>query len=201
MQARAEDTRRAIERAALATFCERGYRAATLEDVGERVGITRGTVLHHFRSKAGLLFAVVDPYLRDVADLLARSRVDDPPTASQRRRVLTEFADLFIAHRGPARLLATDVSARVQLDLVERWDTPSSRALTLLIGNRASEMGRVRVAAALGAMVQPLLSAQLELDSGDARDELVDAALAVLDRPGAVVLPAPAGPLAEAASR
>lgn len=172
----------------MATFCARGYRATTLEEVGDQVGITRGTVLHHFHSKAELLSAVVDPYLRAIADLLLHAGVDDLTRASQRRKFLTELADLLLEHRGTVQLLATDVATRVQLGLVDRWAAPSHKLLTLLVGSNPSDVGRVRVAAALGAIVQPVASVQLDLDTPGARCEIVDAALAVLDRPSPAML-------------
>ncbi|MDT4905563.1 MAG: Bacterial regulatory protein tetR family, partial [Pseudonocardiales bacterium] len=61
MSVRTEEMRRAIARAALSTFCERGYGVATLEEIGVQVGLTRGGVLHHFKSKPDLLEAVAAP--------------------------------------------------------------------------------------------------------------------------------------------
>ncbi|MHB1297662.1 MAG: TetR/AcrR family transcriptional regulator [Gemmatimonadaceae bacterium] len=40
---------------ALALFSERGYARATLNDVAERIGVTKGCVYHHFSSKEELL--------------------------------------------------------------------------------------------------------------------------------------------------
>jgi AcrR family transcriptional regulator len=92
-----EEIRLAIRRAALTTFREHGFQAATLEEVGAGVGITRGGVLHHYRSKTELLAAVVDPYLRRLDRLLDTAHLDDPPTTGQRRRLVTELATLFIS--------------------------------------------------------------------------------------------------------
>jgi AcrR family transcriptional regulator len=168
---------------ALATFCRHGYRGTTLEEVGAQVGITRGTVLHHFGSKAELLAAVVNPYLRALENLLITARVDDPPTTSQRRWLLTEFADLFVKHRDPLQLLANDVAARVQLGLGERSGVDRERLVTLLMGSRATGVGRARVAAALGAMVAPIAGVWVDLDNPVTRCELIDAAEVIIDRP------------------
>jgi AcrR family transcriptional regulator len=80
LRAPTEETRLAIRRAALTTFGERGFRAATLEEVGARVGLTRGGVLHHYRSKTELLAAVVDPYLQSLDQLLDTAHLDASPT-------------------------------------------------------------------------------------------------------------------------
>lgn len=188
-----ENTRRAIERAALATLCARGYRATTLEEVGDQVGITRGTVLHHFHSKAELLSAVVDPFLRAFGDLLLHACADNPTTASQRRKFLAELADLFLEHRRTVQLLATDVSAQAQLGLDNRCATQSHRLLTLLAGSDPSDVARVRVAAALGAIVQPVASHRLDLGTSGPRSEIVEAALTVFARPCSAIRPANTG--------
>ncbi|HET8771097.1 MAG TPA: helix-turn-helix domain-containing protein [Gemmatimonadaceae bacterium] len=56
----APDVRRAeILDGALAVFSERGYARATLHDVADRVGVTKGCVYHHFASKEQLLLALI----------------------------------------------------------------------------------------------------------------------------------------------
>jgi AcrR family transcriptional regulator len=50
----------AIVEAARAVFAERGYRAGSLRDVGERAGVSAANVIHHFGSKEGLLVAVLE---------------------------------------------------------------------------------------------------------------------------------------------
>ncbi len=58
--ARGEETRRAILRAAEEVFAERGYSGARMEDVAERVGIRRASVVHHFVDKQTLYVALLD---------------------------------------------------------------------------------------------------------------------------------------------
>ena len=183
MRTTSEDAQRAIAEAALATFCKRGYGLATLEEIGAQVGLTRGAVLHHFRSKAGLLEAVVDPWRRALAQLLMAGPFDDPPTASQRRLLLTGFTDLFLAHRGALRLLTNDISARVQLGLEDQWLMPPERLINLLVGSNANHLARVRVAAAIGALIQPVSCAWIDPDNATTRGELIETAVAVFQGP------------------
>jgi AcrR family transcriptional regulator len=183
MNQRSEEMRRAIASAALSTFCERGYGVATLEEIGVQVGLTRGGVLHHFKSKPDLLEAVVAPYRCALADLLLTAQVDDPPTGRQRRQLLTRFAALMLAHRGTLQLLTSDVSARAQLRMRDQWLTPQGEVMSLLVGSKAADLTQVRVTAALGAMIQPVASAWLDFGDAITRSELVDAAVAVIEGP------------------
>jgi AcrR family transcriptional regulator len=54
------EARRAIVEAARTVFAERGFRAGSLRDVGEKAGVSAANVVHHFGSKEGLLLAVLE---------------------------------------------------------------------------------------------------------------------------------------------
>lgn len=56
---RSEERRAEIVRAALEVIAERGYRAASLASVAERVGLTQQGLLHYFPTKDALLVAVL----------------------------------------------------------------------------------------------------------------------------------------------
>ena len=59
--------REEILRAAIRTFGSKGYHNGSLVEVAEQVGITHAGVLHHFGSKVGLLWAVLE--YRDQVDV------------------------------------------------------------------------------------------------------------------------------------
>jgi AcrR family transcriptional regulator len=69
--AKTEAKRMAILDAALEVFAESGFRAGSLRDVAQRVGMSEAGLLHHFRNKSTLLQAVLDH-----RDELARKIVD-----------------------------------------------------------------------------------------------------------------------------
>jgi AcrR family transcriptional regulator len=69
---RSEERRAEIVRAALEVIAGRGYRAASLAAVAERVGLTQQGLLHHFPTKEALLVAVLEE--RDQWDAVPDSR-------------------------------------------------------------------------------------------------------------------------------
>lgn len=76
-----QSTRRRLLRAAFEEFRGRGFRAADLETILRRAGVTKGALYHHFPSKLGLGYAVVDEILRDwILDrwLAPVARAQDP---------------------------------------------------------------------------------------------------------------------------
>ncbi len=59
VQQRGVERRQAILEAAIAVFARDGFRGSAINDIGARAGISGTGVLHHFGSKAQLLFAVI----------------------------------------------------------------------------------------------------------------------------------------------
>lgn len=54
-----EERREAIMDAALSTFADLGYSQATLNDVADRLGVTKGCLYHYFESKEKLLVELI----------------------------------------------------------------------------------------------------------------------------------------------
>ncbi len=58
----------AILTAARALFAERGFEAASIDDIALAAGVTKGAVYHHFPSKEAIFVEVLDAVHRDVAN-------------------------------------------------------------------------------------------------------------------------------------
>ncbi|WP_051342441.1 TetR/AcrR family transcriptional regulator [Pseudonocardia spinosispora] len=81
-------TRDAILASALDSFAEHGWDRSTMEGIGQRIGLTRGAVCHHFRDKATLLRAVlVEGWAGQSEQLLAPLRDERRPPVQR----LTDF--------------------------------------------------------------------------------------------------------------
>ncbi len=76
----AERTREALLTAASKVFLERGVARATLDEVAQAAGVTRGAVYWHFRDKLDLFLAIADraraPYEGLFTDLTTRLLAD-----------------------------------------------------------------------------------------------------------------------------
>jgi TetR/AcrR family acrAB operon transcriptional repressor len=58
-KAEAEKTREQILEAALKVFCEKGYSKTTFVDIAREIGLSKGAVYWHFKTKPELLAAIV----------------------------------------------------------------------------------------------------------------------------------------------
>src|SRR5262245_5248316 len=57
--------RRKLIEAALKTLCEAGYSATTTDLVARRAHVSRGAMLHHFRTRVDLMAAVAEHVITD----------------------------------------------------------------------------------------------------------------------------------------
>ena len=82
-----EETRARLIRAARAAFAQKGYAAASMDDLTAEVGLTRGALYHNFGDKKGLLQAVVDQI---DAEMAARARSAGSRAGSEWEVLLAE---------------------------------------------------------------------------------------------------------------
>ncbi|WP_254712094.1 ScbR family autoregulator-binding transcription factor [Streptomyces sp. TRM64462] len=107
MQQRAVRTRNAVLEAAAEIFADHGYEAATITDILERAGVTKGALYFHFSSKEDLAQGVLD------------HAVTEPlPEQPVRLQGLVDVG-LVLAHRLPREPLLR-ASARLAADQGKR---------------------------------------------------------------------------------
>ena len=76
----AEESREALEIAALALFRERPPSEVSVREIARRAGINHGLVQRHYGGKGGLVEAVVGRVFRSTAKVI-RARMDEDPEA------------------------------------------------------------------------------------------------------------------------
>lgn len=74
MQQRSEETRTKIIEAAIKLFSNRGYNAASVDDICAEAGISKGAFYHHFKSKQELFLALLDDWLQTIDNAIAASQ-------------------------------------------------------------------------------------------------------------------------------
>src|SRR5580693_6909517 len=85
--ARAEgrDGRAALLEAAMEVFARRGYRDASVDEIAERAGYSKGAIYFHFSGKDDLFFALledrIDQPMREAIKLLESAPAEDDMAA------------------------------------------------------------------------------------------------------------------------
>src|SRR3954454_12965802 len=104
-RAEARDGRAALLDAALRVFAERGYRDASVDEIAERAGYSKGALYWHFSSKDDLFFALVEERIdrpwRQSIELLRSA----PPEQDMAPEAGRRFVELL---RGQRELLLLD---------------------------------------------------------------------------------------------
>ncbi|WP_283135920.1 TetR/AcrR family transcriptional regulator [Rhizohabitans arisaemae] len=177
------DTRRRIIEAARELFTTQTYRAASMRDVAERVGISKPSLYHHFRSKGEILASLVRSPIEQL-DATIQAAAARRTTAEVQRHVLSGCIDVMLAHRATMSLLLRDASVYGDetVDLVSRMASITNRAIELLAGPDPDWRGRVRAAQAFAAAADPI-SQLPDIPDDELRTELLRGASAILGLP------------------
>lgn len=86
-------------------FATKGYKATSLSDVADQVGIRAPSLYNHFRNKEALYRAVLQRLLQHFQPLIKRATIQPRQSTEQTVQWAGEMVDIFFAHPNFARLL------------------------------------------------------------------------------------------------
>ena len=88
-------------------FAHLGIATTTIQDIADRAGVSKASVLYHFSSKDQLVDAALEPSLEALSELLD-SLVDDTLSSAESQRAFLErFVDFLINHRLAAHIVVS----------------------------------------------------------------------------------------------
>ena len=96
--------RRQLIDCAIACLAEAGYTGASLANVAQRAGVSKGVVLYHFRSKDALVETTVEEIFRALGEFIAPRIEAEPDARGRLRAFITAQLSFLEQHR--AQLLA-----------------------------------------------------------------------------------------------
>lgn len=183
VESQATSTRDRILEAALDLFAGRSYRAASMRQIAEAVGITKASLYHHFRSKQEILSELLTPLL-DQLDAVLSAAAPERAIVPRRKQILEASADVMLSHREVLTLLLRDTSVYGEegFELSARIVVWMENATKLLTGGRNTWKEQVRATQALAALSQPI-SVFHDTPVERLRPELLSAAFLLLGIP------------------
>ena len=173
------DMRADILDAARELFGSKGYTVTSIADLADALGVTKGALYYHFKSKEAILDALVKEPAADLT-LIAQDAAGRAP-----RELLGALIDL--QARYPAAYMALQSGdASVLQEYSQRHDfAGKTEQITLAVAGPSASAGRVIRARMAVAAAKEGTMAALMLGNGslpdDVRLEVLDAATAVLD--------------------
>ncbi len=154
-----EEVRRRIGRAAVELFRERGYEAATVEEIAERADVAKGTVFNYFPRKEALLEVAGLAMLEDLRDRLGAVTKWRGTARQQLRRLYMSLAE--VAEHDPelARAILSEHMTQVHRPLEDDEVGESVREMMRSVIATGQDRGEIRKDLDVEQVVQVLQAA------------------------------------------
>jgi AcrR family transcriptional regulator len=175
------DTRTRILDAALDLFSHHGFEGTTLQQIADRLGLTKAALYYHFRSKDDLLQALHQPAVVDLEALLD-AYAEVPDTPARRRRFVDDYLDFLLRHRRLIAYTFRDLATLAHPAVASGSSARRARMEATLGGDDLDFNEQVRIAMIFGGM-HACIARYTESDAEALREALLDAAGTLL-RPG-----------------
>ncbi|MCM3515258.1 TetR/AcrR family transcriptional regulator [Nocardioides sp. P86] len=176
---RSAATRTRVLDATVASLLEKGHAATTLAEVQQRAGLARGTLLHHFPTRAALMVAVVEEVAARRLGVLGL-RAGAAAGASAHERTDPQ-ADPRTGWDAAVDLVQADLADPVFLAVLELWvaarTDPDLRSVLGPVERRVFATVHATVAGVVGdedPRVATLVQFTVDLLTGAAMTRLVD---------------------------
>lgn len=151
MSSKGEQTRTEIVEAARNLFYRKGYHHTSFTDIVEEAGVVRGNVYHYFKTKDGLLGAVIEQHMagyKALLDTWAQEKTTPLKRLKRFTRMLIARSDDLSQFGCPIGTLSTELGknpgnepnpARALLDLFKGWLT--GQFILMGFGDDAEKLG------------------------------------------------------------
>jgi AcrR family transcriptional regulator len=170
------DTRERIQAVARELFKQQGMQRTSLQDIADKLGITKPALYYHFASREDLVRSIVQPLIDEGERFLANHESARGATA---RELLEGYFDFHFEHRGDLVLIVTELTTLADLGLIDQLLAWRARLGKLVFGRRPTLAQSARAVIAFGGLQDCCL--QFPDTPYDAlRRATVDGALAAL---------------------
>jgi len=157
-----------LRRVALQEFATAGYLGTSLQQIADRAGVSKATVLYHFTSKEVLLEAVLSPALDQLDGILGQVGLAGLQRGGEARvEFLERFVDFLIEHRSAVYIFVNQATSLVDIPVVERANAEIELISRYFEENVGSVEEKVRFGVALGGAAYLLAGAPVSLPEPD----------------------------------
>lgn len=141
------DNRAALLQAALELFAERGYDAVGVQEIVERVGVTKPTLYHYFGSKGGLLEALLRSYFDMLIWRVDASAAYNGDLTGNLQQIAGVYFDFARANPIFYRMQLSMAFAPINSEtyrLISGWSRQQEAILTKLFSQAVERHGNMR---------------------------------------------------------
>ena len=178
MASTAEATSTRILDAALALFSEHGFDGTTLQQIADRLGVTKAALYYYFKSKDALLDALITPAITDLEQLLDEHEAA-ADTPARRRQFMQGYLDYLLRHRRLIAYISRDLATLAHPAIAAGNRERRARLEAMLLGDAVDFQQQVRVAMTFGG-IQAAIAQYPDVADSELRAALLDAAGSLL---------------------
>lgn len=148
----------------------------SLQDIADRLGITKPALYYHFPSREDLVRSILAPLIEEGERFVAEHESREHAEA---RELLEGYFDFHYRHRRDLVLLLTELSTLIDLDLIDTVLAWRERLARLVFGKRPTLAQSTRAVVAFGGL-QDCCVQFPDAPQAELRDKSVAAALDAL---------------------
>jgi len=170
------ETRQRIQDVARELFTQKGVQRTSLQDIADRLGITKPALYYHFSSREDLVRSIVQPLIDEGERFIAdrESACDATP-----RELLQGYFDYHFRHRRDLVLVVSELTTLADLGLVDQLLAWHDRLGKLVFGPHPTLEQSTRAVIAFGGLQDCCLQFP-DTPYDELRRATVDGALAAL---------------------
>ncbi|WP_460525775.1 TetR/AcrR family transcriptional regulator [Flindersiella endophytica] len=149
-RSRSGETKARILAVALELFGEQGVQQTSLQQIADRLGMTKPALYYHFDSREDLIRSLFEPMVEQMeAFLVAQEAAAGEATP---RALLEGYFDLMYRYRRFNELILRELMMLAHLDLVARVTDWRLRIMAMLVGPEPTLDQRARAIVAIGGL-------------------------------------------------
>lgn len=170
------ETRQRIQDVARELFTQKGVQRTSLQDIADRLGITKPALYYHFSSREDLVRSILQPLIDEGERFIAdreRARNATP------RELLEGYFDYHFRHRGDLVLVVAELTTLADLGLIDQLLAWRDRLGKLVFGPSPTLEQSTRAVIAFGGLQDCCLQFP-DTPYDELRRATVDGALAAL---------------------
>lgn len=177
------ETRQRIQDVARELFTQKGVQRTSLQDIADRLGITKPALYYHFHSREDLVRSILQPLIDEGEEFLAgheRLRGSNRATPGE---LLQGYFDFHYRHRADLFLIVAELTTLADLGLIDIMLAWRDRLGKLVFGRRPTLEQSTRAVIAFGGLQDCCLQFP-DTPYEQLRRASVDGAMAALGLPG-----------------
>ncbi|WP_433272034.1 TetR/AcrR family transcriptional regulator [Actinosynnema sp. CS-041913] len=147
------DTKARAQAVARELFLKQGIRSTSLQEIADRLGITKPALYYHFSSREDLVRSIVLPLFDDGDRFVTEAERTEPAP----RALLEGYFDLHHRHREVVALIVYELTSLSELGLIDRLFEWRERLGALLVGPDPSLADAAKATVALGGLADCVL--------------------------------------------